>query len=846
MDHLNFEQELLAFQEASFDVLWNEEQESRQQRAEGLLKGLNPPQKEAVLHEEGPLLILAGAGSGKTRVITHRIAHLILTGKVSASSVLAITFTNKAANEMKERLGHLLGEEETSKLWVGTFHSMFVRILRRHADLLGFPKSFTILDTDDQQRIIKALLQSKNYSDKTYVPKKILGRISSWKNRLLSPEQVERAMIQREHSYNSMEVYVEMYKLYQADLLQKAAMDFDDILSYTVKLFSEHPEVLSFYQEKFKQILVDEYQDTNGAQYILTKVLAAKHKNLCVVGDDDQSIYSFRGADITNILNFEKDYKDTKIIKLEQNYRSTSRILEAANVMIDKNQQRKSKKLWTAQGEGEKISVYAAKTQLSEADFVAKEIARLCSQGNVSYNDVAILYRMNVLSRNLEAKLRNYHIPCKIYGGLRFYERKVIKDMMAYLRFIHNTKDVLAFERIINLPARGIGEKAQTALMDFARQKNLDLLETCELVLSIGKGQGFERAKKGLTEFVEIIRNLQGLLKEDKGLSFSEFVEKVEEESGLLQSILDQVDKGKEELRSDIENLKELLTDAMEFATMPLSEVLDTEQEELAQAFGVEDQEGQSSLSQMLSAYLERATLYSSGDLDASQEESVKLMTIHSAKGLEFPYVFVVGMEEGIFPSGITQAKNAVDLKALEEERRLAYVAITRAMQKLYLSYAIERQIYGKTEYTSPSLFLREIPQALVNQQVEAGMSQYESQRTWKSSNTHASANASRSASASFGAGSVENRTVGFEKGNVNSLASQRYQESLREKQRLAQQGSYLQAGDLSVGMKVKHKVFGVGEVLQIEKLAGDALLRLKFGGEEKRLLAKSAKLERA
>lgn len=833
LTELNFEQELLDFQNSQMEQWLLNETEAKQERVDQLLAGLNAPQKEAVLHETGPLLILAGAGSGKTRVITHRIAYLLLTGKVEASSVLAITFTNKAANEMKERLIPLIGIEETSKLWVGTFHSMFVRILRRHAALIGFPSSFTILDTDDQQKIIKSLLQAKNYSDKTYAPKKIASRISSWKNRLISPEQVEKMFVQREGSHAALEVYLEIYKAYQADLLQKGAMDFDDILSYTVKLFSEHKDVLAFYQDKFKQILVDEYQDTNGAQYILAKVLAGKYKNLCVVGDDDQSIYSFRGADISNILNFEKDYKDTKIIKLEQNYRSTSRILEAANVMIHKNQQRKNKKLWTAQGDGEKLSVYAAKTQASEAEFVAKEIARLCIQGQVSFNDIAILYRVNVLSRNLEAKLRNYHIPCKIYGGLRFYERKVVKDMMAYLRFIHNPQDAIAFERIINLPARGIGEKAQAALMDFARKKELDLLEACERVLEIGQGQGFERAKKGISEFVEKIRHLQALLNGSELLSFSEFVERVEEESGLLQSILEQVDKGKAELRSDIENLKELLTDAMEFSNLPLSVGTDSETQALEEAFGTSESEIESPLKQMLAAYLERATLYSSSDLDASQEESVKLMTVHSAKGLEFPYVFVVGMEQGIFPSGQVQHQNTVDLSALEEERRLAYVAITRAMKKLYLTYAIERQIYGKTEYTHPSLFLTELPDQLLDKQVEAGLSRYESQR---STRTTPLSNTER-------LGNAANRTKPV---LASSLEVQRYQDGLRKKHLEQQQGNYLQADDLVVGMRVKHKVFGLGQVLQVEKLAGDALLLLKFGNEEKRLLAKSAKLERA
>lgn len=846
MSTSNFEQWIEGLQENQRQDFWGTDHVSIEKIEEQLLEGLNPPQREAVLHEKGPLLILAGAGSGKTRVITHRMAYLLLTGKVAPSSVLAITFTNKAAREMKERLTKLLGEETTQRIWVGTFHSMFVRILRKHAERLGFHQSFTILDTDDQLKLVKHLLQASGKDDKTYPPRKIVNAISSWKNRLLTPELAEQQILQRGFSSSQEQalVYLQFYKEYQISLRQKAAMDFDDILMYTVQLFKENQDILSFYQEKFQQILVDEYQDTNGAQYILTKVLAAKHKNICVVGDDDQSIYSFRGADISNILNFEKDYKDTKVVKLEQNYRSTSRVLSAANAVIHKNHQRKSKKLWTAKEQGDKLLVYAAKTQLSEADFVAKEIARLVEKESISYNDIAILYRVNALSRNLEAKLRNYHVPCKIYGGLRFYERRVIKDVLAYLRFILNPQDALAFERIINLPPRGIGEKAQDALLAFARNKGMDLLSTCEYVLEHGQGQGFERAKKGVAEFVEKIKYFQSLLEQE--ISFQSFMEKVEEDSGLLQYVLDQVDKGKEEMRSDIENLKELLTDAEEFANMPSLPsfeddffTLEQEQPQTVEAFSKQasapsSEEEKSKLSFLLSAYLERASLYSSGDLDVSAEESVKLMTVHSAKGLEFPYVFVVGMEQGIFPSGVFSAKAGVDLESLEEERRLAYVAITRAMKKLYLTYAVERQMYGKTEKTKPSLFIEELPPDVVDRQVEAGASFYERKEPKFEKTTDFSV--------LFGKTTAKASLPKEE----HSLAAQAYQEQIRKKQQTMAQGTGLGVDALYVGMKVKHKMFGVGTILQIEKVAGDALLLLKFGDQTKRLLAKTAKLEKA
>lgn len=678
-----------------------------EEEAAKLLLNLNPQQQEAVLHEKGPLLVLAGAGSGKTKVITHRIAYLISCLGYQPENILAITFTNKAAQEMQKRLASLVGEAKVKRMWVGTFHSMFLRILRRHADKFSYPSDFTILDTDDQAKIIRAVSKNLNINDKLYPTNQILSRISSWKNKLKTPNEV------LDFSYKStnreqLSVYAKLYEEYQKIVTGLHAMDFDDILFNTVKLFRNNKDILQYYQNQFLQILVDEYQDTNTAQYVITRSLAEKNENICVVGDDDQSIYSFRGADIGNILSFEKDYKNAKLIKLEQNYRSTSVVLDAANAIISTNKTRKTKKLWTANNKGEKICVYTARTYLDEAEFIAKEIKRYREQEGFKLQDIAVLYRMNVLSRTIEDKLRLYKIPCTIYGGLRFYERRVIKDMMAYLRFILNPNDYLAFDRIVNVPARSIGEKTKEGLKEIAREYSLSLLDACHLALNKAKGSGFERARKGIIEFVTFIEEMQKLLKSNM-LNLRDFVEIVEDKSGLVQSILDQVDQGKEEMRSDIENLREMLTDVSEFL-----EYTDLDYEAVEAGNETNEAYKEKDLAAYLSAYLERATLYSVSDLETEINDTVKLMTIHQAKGLEYKIIFVAGMEQGIFPS----YRSVANSSEYEEERRLAYVAITRAKEKLYLSYARERRVYGKTENSKPSDFIKELPENLLDKKV--------------------------------------------------------------------------------------------------------------------------------
>jgi DNA helicase-2/ATP-dependent DNA helicase PcrA len=632
-----------------------------------ILKGLNPEQKKAVEHNQGPLLILAGAGSGKTRVLTHRIAHLIYEYDVSPYNILAVTFTNKAAGEMKERIENLISTDSKA-IWMSTFHSICVRILRREINKLGYNTNFVIFDTSDQRTLIKNILKELNIDTKKFNPRAILGTISSAKNQLVSPKNYE--------SNNYFEEIVrQVYELYQKKLKGNNALDFDDLIMKTVELFEDYPLVLEHYQERFKYILVDEYQDVNHAQYKLINLLAEKYKNICVVGDDDQGIYGFRGADISNILSFENDYPDTKVIKLEQNYRSTKKILEAAFGVVSNNIDRKDKKLWTENDQGQDLKLYKASNGQEEADYIATEIIKLREEKDYSLNDFSILYRTNAQSRSLEQALIRKEIPYRIIGGLKFYDRKEIKDILAYLRLIYNPNDDISLERIINVPKRGIGNTTIGRLQDYALKEGISLLEAVYQVDKIDILGA--RASSQVRGFGEMISKFRDKAEE---LSVLSLTEEVLDKTGYLEELKLE---GTIEAESRIENINELLTDMKEF--------------------NKENSEGK------LGDYLEEVSLIADVDNLDKGAEAVVLMTLHSAKGLEFPIVFLAGMEEGLLPHSMSMDSES----EVEEERRLCYVGITRAEELLYLTYTTYRTVYGKTQYNAPSRFISEIPKVL-------------------------------------------------------------------------------------------------------------------------------------
>jgi ATP-dependent DNA helicase UvrD/PcrA len=636
------------------------------------LENLNPPQREAVLHGEGPLLILAGAGSGKTRVITSRIAHLIRERGVDPGNILAVTFTNKAASEMRERVERLL-DIPLSRLWISTFHSSCVRILRQHIAPLGYKRSFVIYDETDRSSLIKACMADLRIDSERYQPRAISARISALKNNLTDAEQFEKT---RSH-FGFEEAVGRVYLSYQEKLKEADALDFDDLLMLTVRLFERQQDVLRYYQGLFHHILIDEYQDTNHAQYRLVRLLTAERKNLCVVGDDDQSIYKFRGADITNILNFEKDYPETKVIKLEQNYRSTQNILGAAGAVVSRNIGRKPKELWTQKRGGEKILCYKAVDEKDEARFICGTIQQEVDGGR-SLRELAVLYRTNAQSRALEDALRNRGIPYRIFGGLRFYDRKEIKDIIAYLRVVQNPADVVSLRRIINVPARGIGDTTVDKLERSAAQAGTTLYQSA---VSAENSDVTPSAKKKLREFTGMMERMRS----DSGkMPITELVRRVIHESG-YGAALEQEKTVESRIR--IENLNELLTATEDF------------QEQNRDA--------------SLAAFLDQVALITDLEQQTAAKdrrgnsESVTLMTLHNAKGLEFAVVFMVGMEEGLFP----HSRSAENEEELEEERRLCYVGITRAKEKLILTYAMERRLYGYPQANLMSRFMQEIPQ---------------------------------------------------------------------------------------------------------------------------------------
>ena len=642
---------------------------------------LNKEQKEAVFCTEGPLLILAGAGSGKTRVLTFRMAHLIENG-VSPYQILAITFTNKAAGEMRERINDMVGMGAES-IWVSTFHSTCVRILRRYIDRLGYSTNFTIYDADDQKTLMKDICKRLEIDTKIYKEKMFLGAISSAKDELIDPVEFENRAA---GDYNKRR-QAQVYREYQMELKKNNALDFDDLIFKTVELFRLDKEVLMSYQERFRYIMVDEYQDTNTAQFELIRLLAMKYKNLCVVGDDDQSIYKFRGANIYNILNFEKHFPDAKVIKLEQNYRSTQNILDAANAVIANNVGRKDKALWTDNGAGDKIDFEQLDTGYEEADYVARNIAAGVRKGAYHYKDYAVLYRTNAQSRLFEERFLLANIPYKIVGGVNFYSRKEVKDILAYLKTIDNGQDDLAVRRIINIPKRGIGAATIGKVQAFADNNDLDFymaLEHAQMVPGIGK------AYAKISPFVEFI---EGLREKAKTLPVEELIEEIIEKTGYVRELEAEND---EEAEARIQNIDELISKAAAYT--------DAAEEP------------------SLSGFLEEVALVADIDSLDNDTDYVVLMTLHSAKGLEFPNVFLVGMEDGLFPSYMSITSDEISPNGvnseIEEERRLAYVGITRAKEHLTITSARMRMIRGETQYNKVSRFVKEIPQELLKGEI--------------------------------------------------------------------------------------------------------------------------------
>jgi DNA helicase-2/ATP-dependent DNA helicase PcrA len=635
-------------------------------------QALNPPQWEAVQHGDGPLLILAGAGSGKTRVITYRIAYLIRERGVAAEHILAVTFTNKAAEEMRQRVHRLLGTAGVP-VWLSTFHAACAVILRREAAIARLSPHFVIYDTTDQLTLIKQCIQELKIDAELYTPQNILRRISTLKNDLIDPD----SFVREAGDFGLDEKVASVYPLYQRHLRDNAAVDFDDLLMLTVQLFRRHTEVLERYQQRLRYILVDEYQDTNMAQYHLLHLLAAKYRNLCVVGDDDQSVYRFRGANVRNILNFERDYPDARVVKLEQNYRSTAMILDAASAVIAKNQGRKEKTLWTENERGQPIGYFCAQDEVHEAEVICQNIAGLHYSEDVAFRDMAIFYRTNAQSRVLEDALRRAQIPYQVVGGLRFYDRQEIKDTLAYLRLLVNPRDTISLRRIINVPRRGIGQSTWGRLESLAAAQGLTGLEILEVALAtdvVGRGPHSK-----LQAFAELLRELQAQVSH---MSVADITREVLLRTGYVAHLEAEQTA---EAQARLENLSELVNAADEF-------------DRFAAGAG-------------LQAFLEKTALLSDQDDLSSESGAIVLMTLHASKGLEFPVVFIAGMENGLFP----HSRSFDDPPQMEEERRLCYVGVTRAQTRLFLTSAARRRVYGVEQTHVPSLFLADIPAACVH-----------------------------------------------------------------------------------------------------------------------------------
>ncbi|KPB05875.1 DNA helicase PcrA [Bacillus sp. CHD6a] len=754
-----------------------------------LLEGLNPMQKEAVKKMDGPLLIMAGAGSGKTKVLTHRIAYLMAEKQVAPWNILAITFTNKAAREMKERVEKLLGPA-AEDIWISTFHSMCVRILRRDIDRIGINRNFTILDTTDQLSVIKNILKDRNIDPKKFEPRTILGTISSAKNELMNPEQYAKQPL---GPYEQQ--VAEIYTDYQKRLKKNQALDFDDLIMTTIHLFKRVPEVLEYYQRKFQYIHVDEYQDTNKAQYTLVNLLADRLKNLCVVGDSDQSIYRWRGADIANILSFEKDYPNAEVVLLEQNYRSTKRILEAANRVIENNIGRKKKNLWTENDEGQKIIHYQADSEKSEAQFVVGKMRELMRQDPTrTLGDFAILYRTNAQSRVMEEMLLMSNINYTIVGGTKFYDRKEIKDILAYLRLIANPDDDISLQRIVNVPKRGIGATTVDKIANYATQHDISIFTALAEVDLIGVSG---RATSQLKEFRALI---EGYVQMQEYISVTELVEEVLEKSGYREML--KADKTIES-QSRLENIDEFLSVTKNF----------------------EEKYDDKSLVAFLTDLALVADIDKLDEEDPAQQEGVILMTLHAAKGLEFPVVFLIGMEEGVFP----HSRSLFEEAEMEEERRLAYVGITRAENQLFITNAQMRTLFGRTNINPPSRFIKEIPEELLESEENKEAASRQTPFGGRGS--------------SFGGGSASpfggNSSSG--RARAASPASQTARRTTAPSRGLTATGG--ESLDWMVGDKAEHKKWGVGTVVSVKGDGDSKELDIAFPSPTgiKRLLAKFA-----
>ena len=767
------------------------------------LQGLNEPQREAVLHRDGPIMIVAGAGSGKTKVLTTRIAHLLATG-VDAFNILALTFTNKAAAEMKERVEQILGNHEARNLYIGTFHSVFARILRAEADKLGYPRNFTIYDSDDAKSVVKTVINELGLDDKHYKPSTIYNRISGAKNALITPEEyISDYGLQQEDMRANRPMTGQIYEAYCKRCFKNGAMDFDDLLLKFYLLLSTHPESLSKYQRKFKYIMIDEYQDTNTSQYQIIKLLGAMHENVAVVGDDAQSIYSFRGATIENILQFQKDYDEVKIVMLEQNYRSSQSILHVANNVIANNKGQLPKKLWTSNGEGEKIKLVRTATDNDEGKYVADAIQEQKLRNHFLNNDIAILYRTNAQSRSFEESLRRMNIAYRIYGGISFYQRKEIKDFLSYLRVILNPEDEEALKRIINFPARGIGKTTIEKAVLYANENNISMWN----VITHASEFGYRaNTLEALNTFVITIKMFQSELHKKNAYDLSILVGK---HTGIVKELFN--DKTTEGL-ARYENIQELLNSIKEFTETP------TEDGEL--------------LDKSLGSYLQQITLLTDADEDKGESDVVRLMTIHAAKGLEFPVVFVGGLEETLFPN----AMSINTREELEEERRLFYVAITRAKQLLWLTYANTRYRFGNLSQNEPSRFIDELPEERLDRSY-AGANMRNNQTNLWNPFDRRQRNGYNDAKQNFS--NQRTSAVSSKPSYITSNPVIKVKEHIPSPDFAPSDTS-----NLTEGQRIEHQKFGFGEVIKMEGAAHNPVATVKFEHNgEKKIMLNYAKL---
>ena len=762
-----------------------------------ILEGLNEKQYEAVVNTDGPCLVIAGAGSGKTKVLTHKIAYLMQEKDVKPWNILAITFTNKAANEMKTRVEGLVGNA-AKDMWIGTFHSICVKILRKFIDRIGFDTSFIIFDTSDQRTLIKECIKTCDLDEKMFTDRSVLSEISNAKNEMLEPNQYA---LRTGGDFRKEKIAI-VYSIYQQRLRENNAVDFDDIINHTIKILMENPDVLEYYSDKFKYVLVDEYQDTNKSQFTLVTMLASKYGNITVVGDNDQGIYSFRGADISNILNFERDFPGTKIIKLEQNYRCTGNILNAANAVIKNNTVKYKKELWTQNDVGELPNVFYGDNEYDEGSYIVEQINRLRREEYLKYQDFTVLYRMNAQSRAIEDILRREDIPYKIIGGLKFYERKEIKDAIAYLRLVYNPSDNLSLKRIINEPKRGIGKTSIENIAKIAQDVNLSMYEVIKDAANYGLNRVFVNTR-------EFVSQIEYLISKKEELTISELIKETLNKTGYTKAL---ENENTVEAETRIQNLEELLTVAIEF------------EEEASE--------------NPLAEFLEGITLSSDIDGMEESEDSITLMTLHTAKGLEFPVVFLVGLEEGIFPG----YKSIGEPKELEEERRLCYVGITRAKQFLFLTCAKQRTIFGSTTYNGPSRFLQEIPEEYLKGYEESFKKENVSSYGDKSYNWEYG-NSSKVVTKKLGVNEAQSQYKTTSNSNLSGYSFKTPESFLSNLNKKSE--NTIDLSKYQAGVRVYHKKFGEGTINYVEQEGDDLKVDINFDKVgHKRLMAKFAKLE--